>query len=312
MASPADAQQGGNQAGLVVQFGDGSVYTACVDLGSDGEASGEELLRGAGLATVIDYNSGFGGGTVCKIDNQGCNFPGEACFCQCTMKPGDPCIYWTYFHQVDGQWRYSNLGVSISAIKTGDVQGWVWGPGSAGAGVQPPFITFEQICSDASQVAPAPVATNTAAPVATLTALPSFSPTVLPPTETPTATDTPTPSATPVPTQPALSKTPRPTAPTPSPTPSPRPKNTAMPSRTPSTTPTSEATATMTPSKTPQAVAVLATSEETASVKLRELSPTSLNTEGDSTGKTSNYVVFGVLAAVLLGGLVFMRGRERQ
>jgi hypothetical protein len=152
LSGPVAAQEGETRAGLVVQFGDGTVQTACVDLGSDGEGTGEELLRATGLNVLIDYTSGFGGGTVCKIGGQGCDFPGEDCFCQCSMKPGDPCVYWVYFDQVDGQWRYSNQGASIVVVNPGDVQGWVWGAGSANAGVFPPLITFDQICSGSAAV----------------------------------------------------------------------------------------------------------------------------------------------------------------
>jgi len=302
--SPVAAQQGGNQAGLLIQFGDGSVFTACVDLGPDGEMTGEELLRALGLSTLIDYNSGFGGGTVCKIGNQGCNFPAEHCFCQCTMKPGDPCIYWTYFFQPDGQWRYSNLGISSLVARPGDVQGWVWGPGGSGTGTLPPHITFEQICSNPSQVAPPPAATATPVPAATFTPLPILTSTISPPTETLAPTDTPLPSALPSPTEPW---TPTHTAPPAtagsSPTSIPRATNTALPSFTPSSTPTPEPSASQTPTWTPQTVAL--------DVSTKDPQPflASSDNEGKSAGSTSNYIVFGVLIVVLVGGLIFMRIR---
>ena len=58
-----------NRAGLVVRFGDGTVQTACVDLGPDGEATGEDLLDAASLQPVIEYTAL--GGTVCEIDRAG-------------------------------------------------------------------------------------------------------------------------------------------------------------------------------------------------------------------------------------------------
>ena len=69
-----------NKAGVVIDFGGGSVYTACVDLGTDGQATGEELLHTAGFDVLIEYSSQ--GGAVCKIGVQGCNFPDQNCWCQ--------------------------------------------------------------------------------------------------------------------------------------------------------------------------------------------------------------------------------------
>jgi hypothetical protein len=159
LISPANAQEDGNQAGLVVQFADGSLRTTCVDLGPDGQATGEDMLRASGYETLIDYGSGFGGGTVCKINNEGCDFPAKKCFCECTMKPGDPCIYWSYFHLLDGQWRYSIQSLSNYVVRPGDVEAWVWGLGSAGAGVAPPSVAFEQICDPPPQATQPPSAT---------------------------------------------------------------------------------------------------------------------------------------------------------
>src|SRR5689334_8388264 len=52
------AQSGApNQAGLVIDFGDGRVQTYCIDLGDDGQATGEELLRATNLAVIIDYSA---------------------------------------------------------------------------------------------------------------------------------------------------------------------------------------------------------------------------------------------------------------
>ena len=197
LISPAKAQEDGNQAGLVVQFGDGSLHTTCVDLGPDGQITGEEMLRASGYAALIDYGSGFGGGTVCKIDNEGCDFPADKCFCQCTMKPGDPCIYWSYFHLLDGQWRYSIQGVSNYVVRPGDVEAWVWGLGSAGSGVAPPSITLEQICVPPPKTTPPP--STTSLPPSTETHAP-ITPTISPQHEI-IATMTPQPTTEPAPTR---------------------------------------------------------------------------------------------------------------
>ena len=199
LISPVNAQEDGNQAGLVVQFGDGSLRTTCVDLGPDGQATGEDMLRASGYETLIDYGSGFGGGTVCKVGNEGCDFPAEKCFCECTMKPGDPCVYWSYFHLLDGQWRYSIQSLSNYVVRPGDVEAWVWGLGSAGAGVAPPSVAFEQICDPPPQATQPPSATaqlpstSTPAPITpTVSSQPAAAATMTPepPAEPPPVTAT--------------------------------------------------------------------------------------------------------------------------
>ena len=278
------AQEGANQAGLMIQFSDGSVHTTCVDLGPSGQASGEEVLRSSGFAAVIDYSSGFGGGTVCKIGNEGCGFPAERCFCQCSMKPGGTCTYWNYFHLLDGQWRYSIQGVNSYIVKSGAVEGWVWGLGSAGVGVQPPLFTLDQICGAPAQAAPPPptepvlptvttptVPTVTSMPLPTYTATAPQSTATSVPTRTllpspkpsPTArqrpiTDTPTPETTVSPPKPSAvattTSTPAPTSSaTPLPTERPRGTSTALPetlgaSPKPSAADTNRPTPTPTPS----------------------------------------------------------------
>ena len=169
-----------HHAGLVIRFGDGSLHTACVDLGDDGQATGEEVLRAAGVSVIADYNSGFGAG-VCKINNQGCDFPAEPCFCQCTLKPGEACVYWAYYHLDGGQWQYSNLGASSYVVQSGAVQGWAWGQGDPSSGAQPPIMTFDQICVPPTAT-PVPPTATPVPPTAT-----SVSPTATP--IPPTATD---------------------------------------------------------------------------------------------------------------------------
>jgi hypothetical protein len=284
LGRPVMAQEGGNQAGLVVQFSDGSLHTVCVDLGPSGRATGEEVLRASGYDALIDYGSGFGGGTVCKIGGEGCDFPAEKCFCECTMKPGDPCIYWSYFHLLDGQWRYSVQGVSRQVVGPGDVEAWVWGAGSASVGVAPPPITFEQICGPLPQMTvPPQVAT---------------SPEV---TQQPTATEhLPT-------TDVSLAVTP---VVSPQPTATVTEKVTFSP--TPSTA--SEPEATMAPARTatPEAVAAV-TQGEPRTPTDNEQSFAALSVQ-DSAGvpdKTVSYLVFGLLAVALAGGLIVYRVRQR-
>ncbi|MEZ4771425.1 MAG: ECF transporter S component [Caldilineales bacterium] len=134
-----------NQAGLVVRFGDGTVETACVDLGADGEMTGEELLAAAGLQPVIEYTAL--GGTVCEIGAQGCGYPDEACWCQC--KGGASCVYWQYYHRIDGEWVYATIGASLRTLHAGDVDGWSWGEGEGADGVEPLLLSLDEICDAA-------------------------------------------------------------------------------------------------------------------------------------------------------------------
>jgi energy-coupling factor transport system substrate-specific component len=131
-----------NRAGLVVRFGDGSVQTACLDLGPSGQVTGEELLQAAGMQPIIEYSAL--GGIVCQIGAEGCDFPEQPCWCQCK---GDPCVYWQYFQQVDGAWVYATIGASTRIVQAGQVDGWAWGAGDGNAGAEPPLLTLEEICA---------------------------------------------------------------------------------------------------------------------------------------------------------------------
>lgn len=211
-----------HHAGIVIQFGDGAVHKACVDLGDDGEATGEEVLRASGVSMVIEY-AGAMGGTVCKINDEGCSFPAEPCFCQCTLRPGEPCTYWAYYHLKGGQWEYSQRGATNHTVHSGEVEGWAWGEGiPKSGGAQPPVIPFDQIC-----IPPSPTPTNTPSPTDT--------PTPIPPTATPTATPIP-PSPTPWP--PTAMSIPMDTA-TPGPTATPPPTATSTDTPVPTSTTTS-------------------------------------------------------------------------
>ncbi len=263
-AGPAQAAlQSDQRAALVVSYGSGT-ETFCVDLGSDGQASGEEVLRTAGLPVRADYSSSFGAG-VCQIRDVGCSFPAQSCFCQCTLNPGEPCRYWGYSHLFGGEWQTSNVGASSYTVRAGNVEGWAWGEATIGDVAEPPAIPFNEIC-----LAPTATATNTPLPTATATRTPEPTATWTPepPTETPVPTETPPPTLEPA------TETPRPSAtasnPPPTNTPPPSVTNTLAPSNTPlpgtatasrvvatatravtSTRPPSSATATNPPSGSP-------------------------------------------------------------
>lgn len=181
-------QQEENRAGLVIRFAENNVRTVCVDLGSAGELSGEEVLRASGFSTSLAFDPGAGA-AVCQIEDTGCDIEQEPCFCECTLEPDTDCIYWSYYQLQAGQWQVSNIGASNTIVRPGDVQGWSWSAGQIGAGgIAPPVFSFDSICL--AQVDPTP--TNTLPPPAAL--LPSFTPT--PDPRFPTATFTPSPTAT--------------------------------------------------------------------------------------------------------------------
>jgi len=187
VAPTAMAQSGANQAGLVVLHGDGRVVTACVAFDKT-EISGLALLQRSGLELNIDTGSGMGG-TVCRIDSEGCSVPQESCFCRCE---GASCSYWSYWRTSAAGWEYSNLGAGSSVVQPGDVEGWMWGQGQAIDAGMPPALTLAEICQatdTATATIPAPLTTQpTETPAATATPVPTASAT---PLSTNTATATP-------------------------------------------------------------------------------------------------------------------------
>ncbi len=131
----------GPRAGLVIVGETGEVHTYCVAF--EGETlGGLALLERASVEVTVQR--GGGGTAVCAIDGLGC--PPNDCFCACK---GTPCAYWSYFHRdADSAWAYSGVGVGAWQLRDGDVDGWVWGDGSA----QPPALSFTEICPEAEVV----------------------------------------------------------------------------------------------------------------------------------------------------------------
>jgi len=152
--------QDGNRVGIVVDFGE-ETTTACVAF-AEPEISGYEALVRSGLA--LEVNQQAGGAAVCRIEATGC--AADDCFCACQ---GQDCVYWAYWHQVDGAWQYAVIGASQSRVGNGDVDGWVWGPGSVTEAPPPPDVSFDDICGATGTTAvaalstPAPGGTSTAA-----------------------------------------------------------------------------------------------------------------------------------------------------
>lgn len=153
LAPPTRGQGGVNRAGLVVQHGDGTVFSTCVTF-EEPSISGLELLRRAGVAMSADSSSGFGT-IICALDGEGCNYPEESCFCRCQ---GASCTYWIYWHLVAGEWQYSQVGAADWKVSHGSVDGWVWGKGTPSQGEKPPATAFAEVC------APPPTAPPPATP----------------------------------------------------------------------------------------------------------------------------------------------------
>ncbi|NNJ12549.1 hypothetical protein EKD04_019675 [Chloroflexales bacterium ZM16-3] len=146
------AQPAPHRAGIVVQYGDGSVQTACVAFAED-EISGIELLERSGIP-AITQDSGMGA-AVCKIGPEGCDYPAEGCFCQ---RDGPRAIYWAYQVLTDDVWTYAALGAASVRVRDGDVNGWAWGAGDSSQGAQPPVLGIDAICAPPASPSAQPVA----------------------------------------------------------------------------------------------------------------------------------------------------------
>ena len=138
--------QDNSQVALVVRHGDGQVQSACVEF-PESEISGLEVLQRADLDLEIDVQGM--GALVCRINQTGCSV--DDCWCQC--KGGGDCVYWSYWHNVDNEWHYAQVGANEYRVRDGDVEGWSWGPGAVNDAVQPPDTTFSEICTESGTVA---------------------------------------------------------------------------------------------------------------------------------------------------------------
>lgn len=210
------------------------------------------------------------GAAVCKLDGEGCDYPTEGCFCK---RDGTQSVYWAYSQLRDGVWAYSPLGASNTTVQDGDVEGWAWGNGDSRVGAVPPVLPLDQICTVTQ-----PQPTAMALAPATRPVPPTVRPTRVPLTATSApAAATPMPPTMPVATAVALAPTNMPmVAPTPIPAP---PLIVAV---APSTVPTAHPLPTM---------------------------ETSAQTAAPASG-TTNYLAFGALALLLVGGIIIAARRR--
>jgi hypothetical protein len=181
-----------NRAGLVVQFPDGQTKTICVEFEGE-EISGADLLIRSGLDAVIDPSSGLGI-IVCRIEGQGCDFPAEPCFCQCSGS--GPCAYWNYFYREPGQdsWSYAALGALRHKARPGSVDAWVWGDGTT---LPAADLAFEVVCPSPTPAATRLVISTPQRPVlqvASATSAPTPEPTQTQPVELPASVATSSPT----------------------------------------------------------------------------------------------------------------------
>ena len=185
-----------NQAGLIIEFGDGHVETRCIPFDEEEITGADLLLTYSGLDMVIDASSGMGI-TVCQLEGEGCAYPSEHCFCQCMG--GGECAYWNYFYREPGssEWTYSALGAVLRKVRHGSVEAWVWGNGTT-----PPSFegSFASICAAPTEE-PAATMTPAASPEPP-TAAPTAKATESPATKAPEPTVTAPPAATTMPATP--------------------------------------------------------------------------------------------------------------
>jgi hypothetical protein len=231
------------RAGLIVRYGDGSTATACVTF-TEPQINGVDLLQRSGLPLVVQQ-MGLGA-AVCKIGNEGCDYPRTGCFCG---RENGRAVYWAFSTRRAGSadWEYAPLGAGSVTVRDGDLHGWAWGVGDASSGAQPPLLSLETICAvpAAATAVPAPTAAPTATAVPTATDAATAMPTDIPAAPA-TVTDTPAASATAAVPTPAPPTAVPPTA-TAAPSPGPTAAVTGLPT----------ATAAVAADQTPAASAVL-------------------------------------------------------
>lgn len=134
-----------NRVAIVIRYDDDSVVSRCVSYQEE-QITGYEALRRSDLPVDVDFNAQ--GGKVCQIDSIGC--PADDCFCQC--RGGGDCVYWSYWHQAGDSWEYSKVGAATYKVGNESVEGWSWGPGTISRALEPPDITFDEVCDDLDHI----------------------------------------------------------------------------------------------------------------------------------------------------------------
>jgi hypothetical protein len=166
-----------HRAGLVIDYGNNSLFTTCVSF-TESTITGLKLLEHSGLAiqTVTNPNQGT---AVCKIGEVGS--PSSDCF---ESMPN----YWSYWQMGANRWDYAVTGADQAKVSDGSVNAWSWGTGNP-----PALITFQNTCEGVAFVLTTSTQTSmppTGTPEPTVAATIALA--TLPPsaTATPSATGT--------------------------------------------------------------------------------------------------------------------------
>jgi hypothetical protein len=162
-----------HRAGLVIYYGDDSLFTGCVSF-TESTLTGLQLLERSGL-TIQTATDPTKGTAVCKIDGVGS--PSSDCF-------GSMPNYWSYWQMGANGWEYSVTGADQAKVTDGGVDAWSWGIGHS-----PALITFQNTCEGVAFVLPTSTQTSvppTGTPEPTVVA--TIGSATLPPNATPTPT----------------------------------------------------------------------------------------------------------------------------
>ena len=138
LAGAVSSAASANEAGLVVEHGDGSVTYVLIAFPED-EIASIDLLRRSGLS-LATISSGGLGEAVCSIDSKGCGVSDcRARLCQ-TGDPSSP--FWKFFRAgaSDG-WVLQPLGASATKVRGGEIDLWSWTGGEA----EVPVVTLARV-----------------------------------------------------------------------------------------------------------------------------------------------------------------------
>jgi hypothetical protein len=130
---------GVDHAALVIDTG-ARTTRYCVELDAP-TISGLHLIELAAGAYGLDYQLGFAGKAVCRLEGVGVD--GGDCF---DAFPD----FWAYWRgDGSGGWTWSTIGAADTTVADGDVEGWSWGSGTDAASHQrPPRTPAASVCGD--------------------------------------------------------------------------------------------------------------------------------------------------------------------
>jgi hypothetical protein len=153
-AASACAAATGPHAALVIETGTRDLRL-CVALDAP-DVTGIHLIELAGAQQNLSYGFGSGGQAVCRLAGVGPQ--GDDCF-------ADYPDFWGYWRgDGHGGWTWSSTGAASTAVRDGDLNGWVWGRGDTGTThPRPPSLTVENVCV-VSSPSSAPAAVPSARP----------------------------------------------------------------------------------------------------------------------------------------------------